>query len=181
MLLPGKSHGPRSLVGYSPWGRKESDTTERLHFISLQPFLLAMTFWTTMDSWVTPNQVESLFASWREYGLLTNEAIKLYKTGGHLKSPMIHFTERLGIFKFALNQYYSLALNLVVGMISPKVKFSPPYKSPIQVNRVSSLWYISSCLLPFSHTPVLLQSHHSWKINCKQLLLAVKTKNCAKT
>ena len=27
-LLPGKSHGQRSLVGYSPWGRKESDTTE---------------------------------------------------------------------------------------------------------------------------------------------------------
>ena len=32
LLLPGKSHGLRSLVGYSPWGRKESDTTERLHF-----------------------------------------------------------------------------------------------------------------------------------------------------
>ena len=31
-LLPGKSHGWRSLVGYSPWSRKESDTTERLHF-----------------------------------------------------------------------------------------------------------------------------------------------------
>ena len=27
-----KSHGWRSLVGYSPWGRKESDMTERLHF-----------------------------------------------------------------------------------------------------------------------------------------------------
>ena len=27
-----KSHGQRSIVGYSPWGRKESDTTERLHF-----------------------------------------------------------------------------------------------------------------------------------------------------
>ena len=26
--LPGKSHGQRSLVGYSPWGCKESDTTE---------------------------------------------------------------------------------------------------------------------------------------------------------
>ena len=25
-------HGQRSLVGYSPWGCKESDTTERLHF-----------------------------------------------------------------------------------------------------------------------------------------------------
>ena len=32
VLLPGKSHGQRSLVGSSPWGRKESDTTERLHF-----------------------------------------------------------------------------------------------------------------------------------------------------
>ena len=31
-LLPGKSHGRRSLIDYSPWGRKESDTTERLHF-----------------------------------------------------------------------------------------------------------------------------------------------------
>ena len=30
--LPGKSHGWRSLVGYSPWGRKESDTTGRFHF-----------------------------------------------------------------------------------------------------------------------------------------------------
>ena len=33
--LPGKSHGWRSLVCYSPWGRKESDTTERLHFTLL--------------------------------------------------------------------------------------------------------------------------------------------------
>ena len=32
VLLPGKSHGWRSLVGCSPWGLKESDMTERLHF-----------------------------------------------------------------------------------------------------------------------------------------------------
>ena len=32
VLLPGKSHGWRSLVGCSPWGREESDMTERLHF-----------------------------------------------------------------------------------------------------------------------------------------------------
>ena len=29
-FLPGKSHGQRSLAGYSPWGRKELDTTDRL-------------------------------------------------------------------------------------------------------------------------------------------------------
>ena len=32
VLLPGKSHRRRSLVGCSPWGHKESDTTERLCF-----------------------------------------------------------------------------------------------------------------------------------------------------
>ena len=32
VLLPGKSHGWRSLVGCSPWGQEDLDTTERLHF-----------------------------------------------------------------------------------------------------------------------------------------------------
>ena len=39
VLLPGKSHGWRTLVGCSPWGREESDTTEQLHF----DFLLSCT------------------------------------------------------------------------------------------------------------------------------------------
>ena len=33
VLSPGKSHGQRSLAGYSPWGHKEPDTTERLTFL----------------------------------------------------------------------------------------------------------------------------------------------------
>ena len=37
VLLPGESHGQRSLEGCSSWGRTESDTTERLHF----PFSLS--------------------------------------------------------------------------------------------------------------------------------------------
>ena len=32
VLLPGNSHGQRSLVGCNPWGRKESDTSEQVHF-----------------------------------------------------------------------------------------------------------------------------------------------------
>ena len=32
LLLPGKSHGQRNLVGCHPWGREESDMTEQLHF-----------------------------------------------------------------------------------------------------------------------------------------------------
>ena len=34
VLMHGKSHGQRSLVGCSPWRRKELDTTEQLHFHS---------------------------------------------------------------------------------------------------------------------------------------------------
>ena len=37
VFLPKESHGQRNLVGYNPWGHKESDTTEQLslslHFI----------------------------------------------------------------------------------------------------------------------------------------------------
>ena len=35
VFLPGKFHGQRSLVGYSSWGHKESDTTEHTHYIIL--------------------------------------------------------------------------------------------------------------------------------------------------
>ena len=38
VFLPGISHGQRSLVGYSPWGHKELDTTEQLSFF----FFLSM-------------------------------------------------------------------------------------------------------------------------------------------
>ena len=42
VLLPWKSHGRRSLVGYSPWGCKESDMTKQLnfHFFRLSPILI---------------------------------------------------------------------------------------------------------------------------------------------
>ena len=39
VLLPVKSHGRRSLVGYSPWGSKESETTEWPHVFSFTPAL----------------------------------------------------------------------------------------------------------------------------------------------
>ena len=38
VFLPGKVQGQRSLVGYSSWGHKESDTTERLSTLIRKPF-----------------------------------------------------------------------------------------------------------------------------------------------
>ena len=46
VLLPGESHGGRSLVGYSPWGRKESDTTERLYLLSVKKIQLIETYFS---------------------------------------------------------------------------------------------------------------------------------------
>ena len=48
VLLPGKSRGWRNLVGYSPWGRKESDMTEWLSFHFLLNWCLVTKSCTTL-------------------------------------------------------------------------------------------------------------------------------------
>ena len=40
VFLPRESYGWRSLAGYSPWGHKDSDTIEQLHFLSFLKALL---------------------------------------------------------------------------------------------------------------------------------------------
>ena len=53
VLLPGRLHGWRRLVGYSSWGCKESDTSERLHFhFSLSGFFVHGLFLARMLKWV---------------------------------------------------------------------------------------------------------------------------------
>ena len=58
VLLPGKSHGWRSLVGYSPLGHKESDMTEWLHFLSTHGFFSSHVQMWELDhkeSWAPKN------------------------------------------------------------------------------------------------------------------------------
>ena len=42
VFLPGESHGQRSLMGYNPWGRKESDMTEQLTLLLLTDLLVSL-------------------------------------------------------------------------------------------------------------------------------------------
>ena len=59
VLLPGKSHGQRSLVGCSPWGREESDMTERLHFhFSLSCIEKEMATHSSILAWRIPGTGE---------------------------------------------------------------------------------------------------------------------------
>ena len=51
--MPGKFHGPKSLVGYSRWGHKESDTIERLHFTADKK--LGLSRWGGFaPGWISP-------------------------------------------------------------------------------------------------------------------------------
>ena len=55
VLLPGESHGWRSLVGYSPGGHEESNTTERLHFHTLEK---EMATHSSVLAWKIPGMEE---------------------------------------------------------------------------------------------------------------------------
>ena len=56
VLLPGKSQGWRSLVGYSPWDREESDFTFTFHFHALEK---EMATHSKVLAWRIPGTVES--------------------------------------------------------------------------------------------------------------------------
>ena len=55
--LPGEFHGQRSLAGYSPWGCKQSGTTEWLHFTMLSSYIVVVLLMrgretlSTLPSW----------------------------------------------------------------------------------------------------------------------------------
>ena len=61
--MPGISHGQRSLVGYSPWGRKQPDTTERLQFIIV---LLDVLSFSVVSNflWLHGLQTTTLLCPW---------------------------------------------------------------------------------------------------------------------
>ena len=53
VFLPGKSHGQRSLVGYSPWGHKELDTTETTEHACIERVAqMVMNLSTMQETWV---------------------------------------------------------------------------------------------------------------------------------
>ena len=76
VLLPGKSHGQRSLVDYSPWDRKESDTTERLHFSSSWSLSHV---WIFVIPWTAACQAPLFFTlSWSLLKFISTELVMLY-------------------------------------------------------------------------------------------------------
>ena len=77
VLLLGKSHRWRSLVGYSSWSRKELDTTERLHF-QLSGYGSSFYSGSNRRSQIFPPRIISSKIMWKYYLWFTDLVCKLY-------------------------------------------------------------------------------------------------------
>ena len=73
VFLPGPSHGLRSLGGYSPWGVRESDTTEHTHTLMLRKYM-------------KPLPVEGIGISVLDKYLVSNQITNPHKRSGMLVS-----------------------------------------------------------------------------------------------
>ena len=91
VFLPRESYGQRSLAGYSPWGLKESDTsetTERTRCINTQ--------WTITQPQKKKKQIMPLAATWMDLEIIIPSEVSQRKTNTiwyHLhveSSKMIH-------------------------------------------------------------------------------------------
>ena len=95
VLLPGESHGGRSLVGYNPRDRKELDTAERLHFTSLHFCHSGAEHGTqTKDqaTWVSPGnllemQILRVFTEAETQGAGSN-SLSVHKSSRCFQSPL---------------------------------------------------------------------------------------------
>ena len=77
VFLPGKSHGQRSLVGYSPWGCKESEMTESRNVAGWKfNFLNFLELWLCM--WHSSVQFNIII---NILGRVSNKAVNLIKKG----------------------------------------------------------------------------------------------------
>ena len=94
VFLPGKSHGQRSLAGYSPWGRKESDTTEQL---STAQHVTPLYAYTTHTHTIHPSQTHTplcrhFFSTYHTYLIHTPYILlcSLFHDLYPLQSPSLH-------------------------------------------------------------------------------------------
>ena len=102
VFLPGKSHGWRSLVSYSPWSHKELETTEQFHFLSFHhPSSVAQLCPTLCHPWTAACQVSLSITNSRS--LLKLMSIESVMPSNHLilcpSSPAFNLSQHQGLFQ----------------------------------------------------------------------------------
>ena len=95
VFLPGKSHGWRSLLGYSPWGHKELDTTERLtrsHSCHLPQIFMVKS--ESREEWIkSPNCHSVLFSSVAESCLTLSDPMDCSTPSLPVHHQLLEFTQ----------------------------------------------------------------------------------------
>ena len=148
VLLPGKSHGRRSLVGCSPWGRWGSDMTERLHFhFSLSCTGEEMATHSSVLAWRIPGMGEPgglpslglhrVGHNWSN--LAAAAAVRGWPS--ETEYPLFLVASLYG-FKMTLKiiQYAMESLNVCILTTQLKMKLSPAFLTQITRNPFSSLY-----------------------------------------
>ena len=79
VLLPGESHGQTSLAGYSPWGRKESGTTEHAYMdtASINIFFFILCIYLFIFGCAESSLLHGLFSCCDEQGLLCSCSVRV--------------------------------------------------------------------------------------------------------
>ena len=114
VLLPGKSHGRRSMVGCSPWGRKESDTTSlfTFHFHALEK---EMATHSSVLAWRIPGTGEPCWAA--VYGVAQSRT-QLKWLSSSSSSCLYKFFHNDLIFWFVMRYVMSIFWKAFLGMTS---------------------------------------------------------------
>ena len=98
-LLPEKFHGWRSLLGYSPWGRKELDTTERIHFLSFYSFFWRRKWQPTPVFLPGESHGQRGLMGWRLWGCKESDTTKqLTHTHTHKHTPCLEINCSLVLY-----------------------------------------------------------------------------------
>ena len=142
VLLPGKSHGQRSLAGYSPWGRKELDTTEQLYF-TLYSVLLR-----ELEAYVTPSYClsYSLPHFWVLTSVKLSDVLVLIKKlspavifqGKFHIAQLAKLLARISVLVFVLSR---LATSLTSTEFVYGKKLDKPRWDPVVAVPASSWWF----------------------------------------
>ena len=111
VFLPGESHGQRSLAGYSPQSRKESDTTEQVHFTSHSHMTTGKTTALTIQTFV--GKVMSLLFSALSSFVITflirsSHLLKIFLMTLTSLARIQSFTDTQGHFQTFLVKYCRL-------------------------------------------------------------------------
>ena len=143
VFLPGKSHGQRSLVGYSPWGGKESDTTEWLTLsiiilIFINQLFLSETIYNTVFIGFFPDGLHLVlnlffffpafpkFLSVSFFRIITRISATVTRKKNLILSDLLYTLAVLFALFHAMTLTVSMCISIMNGGESMKSSFWPP-------------------------------------------------------